>query len=160
MCGPERLGEGLPSLSAIRGSFESLCVNAKYCLAENRPAWKAPIFVCVGLRGHRWGEFLLRRCCVPFVHQRYYESGWPWTSSWHGICQAAFIGWIPAGNVFSNSSSDYELINNSEGKGMTLIYMLSWFVSSASTHVIFQRFQLQADELLPPLRQPVLKRHS
>lgn len=35
------------------------------------------------------------------------------------------MGWIPAGNVFSNSSSDYELINNSEGKGMTLIYMLS-----------------------------------
>lgn len=159
MCGPERLGKGLQSLSAIRGSFESLCADAKYCLAENQPAWKALLFVCVGLWRHRGGEFLFGRCSMPFVHQGYYKSDYPWTSSWRGIFQVAFIGWNRAGNVISNSSSDHELINNSEGKGMTLIYLL-WFVSSASTLVIFQRFQLQADELLPPLRQPVLKRHS
>lgn len=43
MCGPERLGEGgLLSLRAIRGSFESHCVNAKHCLAENQLL----VFVC------------------------------------------------------------------------------------------------------------------
>lgn len=46
MCRPERLGEGPLSLSAIRGSFQAHCVNAKHCLAENQSASKELLFVC------------------------------------------------------------------------------------------------------------------
>lgn len=89
MCGPERLGEGLPSLSAIRGSFESHCVNAKHCLAENPSAWKGAgiclcrfaetqrrrVFVLEMFHAVRASRVLSERLAMNFLLTRYLSGG-------------------------------------------------------------------------------------
>lgn len=70
MCGPERLGEGQPSLSAIRGSFVSLCGDAKYCLAGKSACLEgAGVCLCWFAGTQMRGVFIEEM--LPFVHQRY-----------------------------------------------------------------------------------------
>ncbi len=56
------------------------------------------------------------RFFILSIQSAYQTHCFPWTPLWCEIHQAAFSGQVRTGNVFSNSSSAYELINNSEEK--------------------------------------------